>query len=211
MIWQLDVLLFAILLVAAFLALRVRDLLGAVALLAGYSLFAALLFAGMAAVDVALVEAALGAGVTGVLFIAAILTTTRHAAEQPRWHRRRLAIVPIAAFVVLMLWASVGLPDRGDPQAPAHQNLAPRYLTGSMEETETPNVVTSLLADYRSMDTFGETLVIFTAALAALLVLRGSRRPEAIGDDEQPPAPAGGDAAADEPSGGADGGTGDGR
>jgi multicomponent Na+:H+ antiporter subunit B len=40
-----------------------------------------------------------------------------------------------------------------------------------MEDTETPNIVTSVLADYRGYDTLGETIVIFTAGLACLLVL----------------------------------------
>ncbi len=171
MIVPLDVVVFVILLATAVLALQVRDLLAAVSLLAGYSLFVALLFAGVAAVDVALVEAALGAGITGVLFIAAILATTRRsdARSDPK---RRLVVLPlVAGFVALMLYASVDLPDRGDPEAPAQLGVSQVYLADSLADTETPNVVTSLLADYRSLDTLGETMVIVTAALAAALVL----------------------------------------
>lgn len=171
MIIPLDLVLFLVLIVTAVLALVVKDLLAAVALLASYSLFAALLFAGVLAVDVALVEAALGAGLTGVLFVIAILATTRHSSPRPDT-RRRWAVLPlIVAFLGLMLFASTGLPDRGDPDAPAHQGVSQTYLTDSFTDTETPNVVTSLLADYRSMDTLGETMVIVTAALAAALVL----------------------------------------
>ncbi|MFA9432444.1 DUF4040 domain-containing protein [Egicoccus sp. AB-alg2] len=181
MIVPLDILLFVILIATAILALHVEDLLAAVALLSAYSLFAALLFAGLSALDVALVEAALGAGLTGVLFIAAILATTRR--SQPRTDRRRLWVVLplIAGFIGLMLYASTGLPDRGDPEAPAHQGVATAYIEGSLEQTQTPNVVTAILADYRSQDTLGETLVIVTAALAAALVLVRHR-----GDDEEP-------------------------
>jgi multicomponent Na+:H+ antiporter subunit B len=171
MILPLDILLFAIVIVTALLALQVKDLLTAVAMLAGYSLFAALLFAGMQAVDVAFVEAALGAGLTGVLLIAAILATSRRIDGQEGWPRRLIVGGLVLGFVGLMLFASGGLPDRGDPEAPAHQRVAPSYLEGSLEETQTPNVVTAVLADYRSMDTLGETLVILTAALAASLVL----------------------------------------
>jgi multicomponent Na+:H+ antiporter subunit B len=39
-----------------------------------------------------------------------------------------------------------------------------------------PNVVTSVLADYRSYDTLGETTVIFTAGIGVLLLLKGRRR-----------------------------------
>jgi multicomponent Na+:H+ antiporter subunit B len=167
----LDLVIFAVLIVTAILALQVRDLLTAVALLAGYSLFAALLFAGVLAVDVALVEAALGAGLTGVLFIAAILATTRRTDVSKNRRRTVVASVSVAAFVGLLLFASAGLPDRGDPQAPAQQGVSQTYLANSLADTQTPNVVTSLLADYRSQDTLGETMVIVTAALAATLVL----------------------------------------
>ncbi len=201
MIVPLDLLLFVILVITAVLALSTRDLLTAVALLTAYSLFAALLFAGLSAVDVALVEAALGAGLTGVLFIAAILATTRRSETRPELRRRYIVTPLIAAFAGLMLYASSGLPDRGDPDAPAQQGIGRAFLSGSLEETETPNVVTALLADYRSMDTLGETLVIVTASLAAALVLlrreptttspSGSDRSEGAvepgGDDEEDP------------------------
>jgi multicomponent Na+:H+ antiporter subunit B len=172
----LDLLVFAVLLVTAVLALRSTDLLTAVVLLAAYSLFAALLFSGMSAVDVGLVEGALGAGLTGVLFIAAVLSTT--ASAHARGDRRRnWVVVPLVlGFVGLMLFASTGLPDRGDPDAPAQRGVSTEYVARSLEQTETPNVVTSLLADYRAQDTLGETLVILTAALAASLVL--ARRPD---------------------------------
>jgi multicomponent Na+:H+ antiporter subunit B len=50
--------------------------------------------------------------------------------------------------------------------------VSPRYLEESIADTETPNVVTAVLADYRSFDTLGETLVILTAGLGCLVVMR---------------------------------------
>jgi multicomponent Na+:H+ antiporter subunit B len=167
----LDVILLLILIATAVLSLIVRDLLAAVALLAIYSLFAALLFTGLQALDVALVEAALGAGLTGVLLIAAILLTTRRAEQRPHPRARILIPIVVTGFVGLMLYASTGLPDRGDPAAPAQQGVSRAYIEGSLPQTQTPNVVTAILADYRSMDTLGETLVILTAALSATLIL----------------------------------------
>jgi multicomponent Na+:H+ antiporter subunit B len=187
MIWQVDVLLLLIILATAVIALRVRGLLAAVAALAGYSLFVALLFAGLGAVDVAFVESALGAGLTGILFIAAVLRTTREARPGPSRGARWPSLIVIAAFVGLLLYASTGLPDRGDPQAPANQHVSPAYVEGSIPDSRTPNIVTAILADYRSHDTFGETLVIFTAGLACLLVLRrnGAGRVEELLDDDE--------------------------
>ncbi len=171
MIVPLDLIIFAVLILTAVLAINVKDLLAAVALLAAYSLFASLLFAGVNAVDVSLVEAALGAGLTGVLFIGAILATSRHSMARRNLRRRYTMLPLIGAFLALMVYASIDLPDRGDPEAPAHLGVSQTYLRDSLDDTQTPNVVTSLLADYRSQDTLGETLVIVTAALAATLVL----------------------------------------
>lgn len=176
MIVGLDIAIFVILLLTAMLALRVKDLLTAVALLAGYSLFAAVLFTGVQALDVALVEAALGAGLTGVLFIAAILATSRRSVAQERPRQQGLVLLLVVLFFGLMIFASADLPDRGDPDSPSQTGIATSYLSRSMEDTQTPNVVTALLADYRSLDTLGETLVILSAALGAALVL--IRRPE---------------------------------
>lgn len=81
-------------------------------------------------------------------------------------------IIPIMAlFLALMLYATSGLPERGDPQAPAALHVSPFYIEHSLEDTETPNIVTAVLADYRGYDTLGETVVIFTAGLACVLIL----------------------------------------
>jgi len=81
MIWQIDFGLLIILVVAAIIALQVRDLLAAVAALAAYSFFMALLFAQLASIDVAFVEATLGAGVTGVLFVIVLFITGRRSED----------------------------------------------------------------------------------------------------------------------------------
>ncbi len=76
-----SLLLFPTLLVLAFAALQVRDLLAAVYLLSGYSFVTALLMAHMGAVDVAFTEASVGAGLTGVFFLMAIARTTRRSRD----------------------------------------------------------------------------------------------------------------------------------
>lgn len=72
MIPSLDILLMVVLVLFALLALRVRDLLAAVTILTGYSFLMALLFSELGAPDVALTEAALGAGLTGVFLLVAL-------------------------------------------------------------------------------------------------------------------------------------------
>jgi uncharacterized MnhB-related membrane protein len=81
MIWQVEFWLLLVLVFLAITALSVRDLLGAVVILSGYSFVMALLFVSMGAVDVAFTEAALGAGVSGVLFVVALFSVNRRSAD----------------------------------------------------------------------------------------------------------------------------------
>ncbi|HEY7554885.1 MAG TPA: hydrogen gas-evolving membrane-bound hydrogenase subunit E [Candidatus Binatia bacterium] len=94
---------------------------------------------------------------------------------------KALAPFILGAFFLLFVYAESDLPRPGDPAAPTRVHITPRYIEGSLPETKTPNIVTSVLADYRGYDTLGETTVIFTAGLAVMLILpqalrRGKRR-----------------------------------
>jgi uncharacterized MnhB-related membrane protein len=77
LIWQLDVVLLVLTVVSAIGAVRVRDLLASVILLGAFSLFMCLLWIEMGAVDVAFTEAAVGAGITTVLFVVTVFKTER--------------------------------------------------------------------------------------------------------------------------------------
>ncbi len=77
MIWQIEIIILAIVIVLAVGALAVRDLLGAAILFGAYSFMMCLLWAIMGAVDVAFTEASVGAGVSTVLFVAAVFRTSR--------------------------------------------------------------------------------------------------------------------------------------
>jgi energy-converting hydrogenase B subunit D len=73
----LNVTLITLLVVTAILAVFSRDLLAAVIVFSVYSLIMALMWQRLQAPDLALTEAALGAGVTTVLFVIAIFKTRR--------------------------------------------------------------------------------------------------------------------------------------
>ena len=72
----------------------------------------------------------------------------------------------------MLFIASNDFPNWGDPESPASTHLSPHYIEKSMEETSVPNIVTSVLADYRGFDTMFETAVIFTAGIAVIFILR---------------------------------------
>ena len=73
---------------------------------------------------------------------------------------------------VLLLYAASDLPGYRDPSSPASVHVSPTYLEQSYQDSHTLNVVTSVLMDYRSLDTMVETVVIFASGIACALLLR---------------------------------------
>jgi len=63
-------------------------------------------------------------------------------------------------------------PDYGDPASPASTHLSPYYIENTLNDSHVPNIVTSVLADYRGYDTMYETAVVLAAGLACFFLLR---------------------------------------
>ena len=81
MILPFDLILIGFIFICAIAAITVKDLLSAVVILGAYSFFMCLLWAEMGAVDVAFTEASVSAGIGTILFIAAIIKTTRRSKD----------------------------------------------------------------------------------------------------------------------------------
>lgn len=163
--------------VTALAFVAIRNLFAIVMLSGIFSLTAAVLYVVMDAVDVAFTEAAVGAGIASVLGLVA-LSLTGKSDEAPS-SRPSLTL---GGFMLTLLTGAVlinatfDMPNYGDPNAPVHQHVAPRYIEESGREIGVPNIVTSVLASYRGYDTLGEVTVIFTAAVGVLALLGRRRR-----------------------------------
>ncbi len=172
MIFAYEIPLLLLLLITAAGAILVKDLISAVLLLGSYSFFLALVWAGLGAVDVAFVEAVVGAGLATVLFLLTLFGTAPKDTRLRRPPPSVLTLIVFPLLGVLLLYAANDLPEFGDPNSPASVHISPIYLEQSYQDTHTPNVVTSVLMDYRSLDTMVETVVIFAAGIACILLLR---------------------------------------
>jgi len=166
-----DIVLLTLLATTAVGLVMVRSLFAAVMLTGIYSLLIASLFVLMDAVDVAFTEAAVGAGITTVLMLGTLaLTRVLPEQSEPR-HSRLLPLAVVCLTGAALVYATLDMPRFGDPQAPAQQHVAPRYIEQSEGEVGLPNIVTSVLASYRGYDTLGEVAVIFTAGIGVMLLL----------------------------------------
>jgi len=195
-----DLVLLTLIPILAVAAIEVRNLFAAIMLVGIYSLMMALEWNTLHAGDVAITEAAVGAGVSTVLFIGALVHVGRHE-KRPRRRvdgRGLLLVIVTGGFLV---YGTLDMPAFGDPKAPVHtyrvvemrqQQVGkigedPASLAAKRADPtdlkddfdgHVPNQVTAVLATYRSFDTMIEVTVILIAGISVTLLLRKQRRPE---------------------------------
>lgn len=169
---------------ATVIAIVVQRNLFSVVVLAGvYSFLMATVLVALDAVDVAMTEASVGAGISTVLLLGALHLCGGEEAKPLT--RPWLPLVVTLVIVAVLVYGTLGLPAFSDPQAPIHTHVVPRYLQQGPVETGVPNVVTAVLASYRGYDTLGETVVVFTAGIGVIALLRLARgRRRGKGEDE---------------------------
>ncbi len=170
-----NVSLLAFLAITAVAIVRMTNLFAIIMLFGIFSLLSAGLFVVMDAADVAFTEAAVGAGISTVLMLATLALTKDHQEKKSKAHRPWLPLAVVIITGAALVYGTLDIPDFGSADAPAQIHVAPYYLENSMPETGVPNVVTSVLASYRGFDTLGETVVVFTAGIAVLLLIGGRR------------------------------------
>ncbi|MCH2614823.1 MAG: hypothetical protein MKZ70_09070, partial [Opitutales bacterium] len=86
---------------------------------------------------------------------------------------KSLGLISVVITGWLLLSAVGDFPDWGDPNSPANSyRLSQHFVTETFHETAVPNMVTAVLADYRGYDTMFESVVIFTAGIAIISILR---------------------------------------
>ena len=177
--------------VTSLVVLMMRNLLAATVVMSMYSFLMSLVWLNLDAVDVAFTEAAVGAGISTILLIGAlVLVGTEEKRHKPiHWPACLLVVLTTCALI----YGTLDMPHFGDPEAPAQTHVAPEYISQSVEKNKTefkkrhgargsnyfynhvPNLVTSVIVNYRAYDTLFEVAVIFTAGISLILLLRRRR------------------------------------
>jgi multicomponent Na+:H+ antiporter subunit B len=86
--------------------------------------------------------------------------------------RRALGLAGLVALAALAVWAVTGLPSFGHPRGPYATDSVPAMV----QERHVSNTVVGITFDLRGIDTLGEELILFSAALGSTLLLRAQRR-----------------------------------
>lgn len=171
-----------------------KNLLVSVVIFMSYSLVMSIIWVLLESPDLAITEAAVGAGVTSVLFFMTLKkinamgkehadeqdSTTKEINARPavktfdRFYKGAAIVLGMAIIFALLLNAS-HTPPFGAADNPYNNEVSERYLEKSIEETGAVNAVTGMILDYRAFDTFGESCVLFIAAACVLILLRDDK------------------------------------
>jgi multicomponent Na+:H+ antiporter subunit B len=106
--------------------------------------------------------------------------------------RRWTALAALAVLAVALTWAVAGLPDFGHPRGP----YATEAVRLTVSDRHVTNTVTGVTFDVRGIDTLGEELILFCAAIGSTVLLRSQREQGRVeeaareADDARPGIPA---------------------
>ena len=172
-----------------------KRLISAVIIFACYSIVLSVLWILLAAPDIAITEAAVGTGVSGVIFFVALkrlsvtdmefkwanaVSSTAKQKEKTDKGRRGFRYLYHSVFIAvsagltgILAYTASAFPPFGDPGNPANNEIPRKFLEEGVMDTGALNAVSAMLWSYRSFDTFGEACVLFAAACVILVLLRG--------------------------------------
>lgn len=157
--------------IGAVFALHARDLLSAVIAMGivGYGLVICFLL--LKAPDLAIVQIVVET-ITLVIMVAVVLDSTRE--EVKPLAGTRSLVRNVAVFVVLagLLYFFLVSVENLDPLGTHTLRMSEPYVAGAVERTGAVNLVTGVLFDFRAYDTLGEAVILYTAALGAMTLLR---------------------------------------
>ena len=192
MVLVFELLLMAILIITAIAVAFTKRNLTAIIIFTTYSLVMSILWIIIKSPDLAITEAAVGAGITSLLFyitlrdVGELVSTTKvKKRKKSKKTESNLAynffsILFTLGIVSILLYTINFLPEQGGFNVPALNEVFDRYVSSGVEETGAINIVAAVILDYRAFDTFGEATMLFTATMGVVSLLRKKKDEDLI-------------------------------
>jgi multicomponent Na+:H+ antiporter subunit B len=163
----------AFMIIAAFVATEIKDLLAAVISLGAVGFSVAIMFILVQAPDLAIVQIVVEIA-TIVIFVAVIFRTT-HIDETIGKKLRGTHITSIVLFSFFALFFLIAV-IRALQELPAFGNatmrIAAEYIRLGLPKAGGANIVADVILDFRALDTLGEATVLFTSVIGVVALMR---------------------------------------
>ncbi|MDZ7792727.1 MAG: hydrogen gas-evolving membrane-bound hydrogenase subunit E [Spirochaetia bacterium] len=158
---------------AGTLSILFKDLYVSVILLSIFSFLSSLLFYVSHAPDVAITEAAVGAGMTTLIFVWAVHACSTRSPQTKEFPKTGGIKLSAGVLIDVLLVAAVGIalciflpPLQGTPSF-----LRDFLFENGYKDTGALNLVSAVYLGYRAFDTFGETIVLLCAVTGSIYFL----------------------------------------
>ena len=161
--------------VGALIAIETKDLLSSVISVGAMGLSLSIIFLILGAPDLAIVQVAVE--VVAIVMLLRLVVTREDVtiAHRYRYGEMFATFVGLVFFGIFIVFASIAykeMPEFGKPLLRVSQE----YITEGFIISNTANIVTAILLEFRAYDTLGEATVIFVSILGAIVILRKKGR-----------------------------------
>ena len=154
--------------IGAIIAIEMKDLLSSVIAVGAVGLGLSIVLLILKAPDVAITQLVVEL-LCLIILIRATLKKDLPFSTTGRWLLNTLIAVGfIVVFLFVAIKAFKDLPEFGYPI----MRIANTYLKEGLIKTGASNLVASVILDFRAYDTLGEAVILYTAALGVLTLLR---------------------------------------
>jgi multisubunit Na+/H+ antiporter MnhB subunit len=160
-----------LMIIGALYAIHAKDLLSSVIAcgIVGYSLVICFLL--LKAPDLAIVQIVVDT-ITLIIMVAVVLDSSREEPySKPDTQGYISSAIAILLIVPLLYFFIVSIQSLDVP-GKSTLRMAHYYIEGAAQKTGSANLVTGVVFDFRGYDTMGEAVVLVTAVLGVLTILR---------------------------------------
>ena len=160
-------------LVGSIIALETSDLLASVISIGTVGMISSIIFLFIGAPDIAIVQVVVEVLVLVVLIRATINKDLTMISGDREFFGMVVSIIMLAVIFIFGIKVFSDIPQFGTNIISLFEGAPSNvYLSRGLKETGAPNIVSSIILDYRAYDTLGEATILFTAILGALAILR---------------------------------------
>ena len=160
-----------LMIIGALYSIHAKDLLSSVIAcgIVGYSLVICFLL--LKAPDLAIVQIVVDT-ITLIIMVAVVLDSSRVEAFSKPDIRDYYASFAGIILIVIILYFFIVSAQSLDVLGKSSLRMAKYYIEGAAQKTGSANLVTGVVFDFRGYDTMGEAVVLVTAVLGVLTILR---------------------------------------
>jgi multisubunit Na+/H+ antiporter MnhB subunit len=155
----------------ALYAIHAKDLLSAVIAsgIVGYSLVICFLL--LKAPDLAIVQIVVDT-ITLIIMVSVVLDSSREESFSKLDETGKISAVTGILIMAVLLYFFIIATNNLDVLGTSSLRMADSYIQGATQKTGSANLVTGVIFDFRGYDTMGEAVVLVTAVLGVLTILR---------------------------------------